>query len=88
MKLLKQFLSRLSGNIFETLTPKLKPYRAKQKPPSLKLVSHNLHPAVSHDPTIQRTANLGHMSALESALQKGEDWLLGMQDPERGFWVE
>lgn len=88
MKLLKQFLVRLSGNIFETLTPKLIPYRVKQKPPPLKLVSHNLHPEVSHDPTLQRTANLGHMSALESALQKGEDWLLGMQDPEKGFWVE
>jgi squalene-hopene/tetraprenyl-beta-curcumene cyclase len=88
MKLLKQFLVRLSGNIFETLTPKLKPYRAKQKPPPLKLVSHNLHPAVSPDPTFPRTANLGHMNALDSALQKGEDWLLGRQDPEQGFWVE
>lgn len=88
MKLLKQFLVRLSGNIFETLTPKLIPYRGKRKPPPLKLVSHNLHPEVSRDPTLQRTANLGHMSALDSALQKGEDWLLGMQDPERGFWVE
>src|SRR5680860_1909246 len=88
MKLLKQFLVRLSGNIFETLTPKLIPYRGKPKPPPLKLVSHNLHPEVSHDPTLQRTASLGHMSALESALQKGEDWLLGMQDPEQGFWVE
>ncbi|HSF09678.1 MAG TPA: squalene--hopene cyclase [Nitrospirales bacterium] len=88
MKLLKQFLVRLSGNIFETLTPKLGPYRVKQKPPPLKLVSHNLHPEVSPDRTIQRTANLGHMSALESALQKGEEWLLSMQDPEKGFWVE
>ena len=88
MKLLKQFLVRLSGNIFETLTPKLGPYRVKQKPPPLKLISHNPHPEVSQDRTLQRTANLGHMSALESALQKGEDWLLSMQDPEKGFWVE
>ncbi len=88
MKLLKQFLVRLSGNFFETLTPKLKTRRAKQKPPPLKLVSHNLHPVASPDPTFQRTANLGHMSALDSALQKGENWLLGLQDPERGFWVE
>ncbi|MDH5574419.1 MAG: hypothetical protein OEY80_02940, partial [Nitrospirota bacterium] len=61
MKLLKQFLVRLSGNFFETLTPKLKTRRAKQKPPPLKLVSHNLHPVASPDPTFQRTANLGHM---------------------------
>ncbi len=88
MKLLKQFLVRLSGNIFETLPPKLRPYRVKHKPPPLKLVSHNLHPVVSPDPTSQRTANLGHLTALDSALQKGEDWLLGRQDPERGFWVE
>jgi len=88
MKLLKQFLVRLSGSFFETLAPKLQPPRAKQKPPSLKLVSHNLHPEVSPDPTFQRTANLGHMNALDSALQKGEKWVLGHQDPERGFWVE
>jgi squalene-hopene/tetraprenyl-beta-curcumene cyclase len=88
MKLLKQFLVRLSGNFFETIAPKFKPHRAKQKPPSLKLVSHNLQPVVSPDPTFQRTANIGHMNALDSALQKGESWLLGRQDPERGFWVE
>lgn len=88
MKLLKQFLVRLSGNFFETLTPKLRPHRGEGKPPSLKLVSHNLHPVASPDSTLQRTANLGHMNALDSALQKGEDWLLGQQDPERGFWVE
>jgi squalene-hopene/tetraprenyl-beta-curcumene cyclase len=88
MKLLKQFLVRLSGNFFETLTPKFRPYRAKQNPPSLKLVSRNLQPVVSPDPTSQRTANIGHMNALDSALQKGESWLLGRQDPERGFWVE
>jgi len=88
MKLLKQFLVRLSGNFFETLTPKLRSHRGKGKPPSLKLVSHNLHPVASPDSTLQRTANLGHMSALDSVLQKGEDWLLGQQDPERGFWVE
>ena len=28
------------------------------------------------------------MEALESALKKGEQWLLGKQDSERGFWVE
>ncbi len=88
MRLLKQFLVRLSGSFFETLAPKYNPRRTKQNPPSLKLVSHNLHPVVSPDPTFQRTANLGHMKALDSALQKGEDWLLGRQDPERGFWVE
>jgi squalene-hopene/tetraprenyl-beta-curcumene cyclase len=88
MKLLKQFLVRLSGNFFETIAPKFKPHRAKQKPPSLKLVSHNLQPVVSPDPTFQRTANIGHMNALDSALQKGESWLLGRQDPEQGFWVE
>jgi squalene-hopene/tetraprenyl-beta-curcumene cyclase len=89
MNLLKQFLVQLSGNIFETLTPKrLKPHRNKQKPPSLKLVSRNLHPVDPPDPSSQRMATIGHMNALDSALQKGECWLLSQQDTERGFWVE
>lgn len=36
----------------------------------------------------QHSARPGHMDALESALQKGEQWLLGKQDSEQGFWVE
>jgi squalene-hopene/tetraprenyl-beta-curcumene cyclase len=88
MKLLKQFWVRFSGNLLETLAPKLLRHRARQKPPSLKLVSHNLHLDVSPDVTSQRTAHFGHMNALDSALQKGEVWLLGQQHTKQGFWVE
>ncbi len=88
MRLLKQFIVRVTGNFFQTVVPKLRQQRAKKTAPSLKLVSHNLHPVVSPDTSTQRSAHLGHMEALESALQKGEQWLLGKQDLERGFWVE
>jgi len=88
MKLLKQFIVRVTGNFFETVVPKLRQQRVKQMPPSLKLVSHNSHPLASPDTPTQRSAHIGHMEALESALQKGEQWLLGKQDSEQGFWVE
>ncbi|MEE8124178.1 MAG: squalene--hopene cyclase [Nitrospirales bacterium] len=88
MNVLKQFLVRLSGNFFENIAPKLRPPRAKRKPPSLKLVSRNLHPTVSPDPSPHRNANLGRIDFLDSALQKGERFLLARQDPEKGFWVE
>lgn len=88
MKLLKQFIVRVTGNFFETVIPKLRTQRVKKPQPSLKLVSHNLHPAVPPDTSSQRSTNLGHMEGLESALHKGEQWLLGKQDFERGFWVE
>ena len=88
MRLLKQFIVRVTGNFFETVVPKLRQQRAKKTAPSLKLVSHNLHPVVSPDTSTQRSTHLGHMESLESALQKGEQWLLSKQDLERGFWVE
>ena len=88
MRLLKQFIVRVTGNFFETVIPKLRKQPAKTIQPSLKLVSHNLHPVVSPDTSSQRSAHLGHMESLESALQKGEQWLLGQQDSEKGFWVE
>ncbi|MDX2347750.1 MAG: prenyltransferase/squalene oxidase repeat-containing protein, partial [Nitrospirota bacterium] len=70
------------------MVPKLRQQRAKKTAPSLKLVSHNLHPVVSPDTSTQRSAHLGHMESLESALQKGEQWLLSKQDLEQGFRVE
>ena len=88
MRLLKQFFVRVTGNFFETVIPKFRKPRAKKPQPSLKLVSHNLHPVVSQDSASQRNAHLGHMEALGSSLQKGEQWLLSTQDPEQGFWVE
>jgi len=88
MRLLKQFIVRVTGNFFQTVVPKLRQPRAKKTAPSLKLVSHNLHPVVSPDTSTQRSAHLGHMESLESALQKGEKWLLSKQDLEQGFWVE
>ena len=88
MKLLKQFIVRVTGNFFDTVVPKLRQQREKKSPPSLKLVSHNLHPLVSPDTSTQRSAHLGHLDALESALHKGEQWLLSKQDIEQGFWVE
>ena len=88
MKLLKQFIVRVTGNFFESVIPKLRQQSMKKPQPSLKLVSHNLHPAVSPDTSSQRSAHLGHMESLESALQKGAQWLLGRQDSEKGFWVE
>jgi len=88
MKLLKQFIVRVTGNFFETVVPKLRQQREKKSPPSLKLVSHNLHPLVSPDTSTQRSAHLGHLDSLESALHKGEQWLLSKQDIEQGFWVE
>ena len=88
MRLLKQFIVRVTGNFFETVIPKLRKQPMKKPQPSLKLVSHNLHPVSSPDTSSQRSAHLGHMEALESALQKGEQWLLSKQDQERGFWVE
>jgi squalene-hopene/tetraprenyl-beta-curcumene cyclase len=88
MRLLKKFIERVTGNFFQTVVPKLRRQRAKKTAPSLKLVSHNLHPLGSSDTSTQRSANLGHMESLESALNKGEQWLLIKQDVERGFWVE
>jgi squalene-hopene/tetraprenyl-beta-curcumene cyclase len=88
MRLLKKFIVRVTGNFFQTVVPKLRQQRAKKTAPSLKLVSHNLHPVVSPDTSTQRSAHLGHMESLESALQKGERWLLSKQDVEQGFWVE
>lgn len=88
MKLLKQFLLRLSGNFLDTLAPNLIGHRHRQKPPSLKLVSHNVHLDSSSELAPQRTAHFGHMIALDAALQKGEAWLLGRQHSEQGYWVE
>mgnify|MGYP000321337212 CR=1 FL=1 len=88
MKLLKQFIVRATENFFETVAPKFRKQGVKKVSPSLKLVSHNRHPVVSPDSSAQRTAHLGHMEGLESALQKGEQWLLSKQDQEQGFWVE
>ncbi|MDH5562079.1 MAG: squalene--hopene cyclase [Nitrospirota bacterium] len=88
MKLLKQFIVRVTGNFFDTVVPKLRQQREKKSPPSLKLISHNLHPLVSPDTSTQRSVHLGHLDALESALHKGEQWLLSKQDLEQGFWVE
>jgi squalene-hopene/tetraprenyl-beta-curcumene cyclase len=79
---------RFSGNFLETLAPKFIPSRAKKHTPSLKLVSHNLHLEVNSALPSPRTANLSHLNALDSALQKGEEWLLDRQDPKHGFWVE
>ncbi len=87
MKLLKQFIVRVTGNFFETVVPTLRQQRVKKMPPSLKLVSQNSHP-LPPDTSSQRNAHLGHMEVLETALQKGEQWLLGKQDSEQGFWVE
>ena len=44
MKLLKQFIVRVTGNFFESVIPKLRQQPVKKPQPSLKLVSHNLHP--------------------------------------------
>ena len=87
MKLLKQFLVRLSGNFFETLTPKLIPYRAKQKPPPLKLVSQPASGGVSrsHLPT---NGQSWPYECPGFSSSKREDWLLGQQNSEQGFWVE
>ncbi len=60
----------------------------KKLQPSLKLVSHNPYPVVAPDSSSQRHVHLGHMEALDSALHRGEQWLLGRQDHENGFWVE
>ena len=88
MRLLKQFIVRVTGNFLQAVVPKLRQQRAKKTAPSLKLVSHNLHPVVSPDTPTQRSAHLGHMESLDAALQKGEQWLLSKQDLEQGFWVE
>lgn len=88
MRLLKQFIVRVTGSFFESVIPKLRKERVKKVPPSLKLVSHNRRPVVSPDSSAQRRAHLGHLEALESAIQKGEQWLLSNQDLEQGFWVE
>ncbi len=88
MKSLKQFLVRLSGNFFENVVPRLKVQRIPQKPPSLKVVSRNLHPVPSQDQVSPKPAHIGHLEALESSLQKGERFLLAKQHPESGFWVE
>ena len=88
MRMLKRFFVRVTGNFFETVIPKLRKQPIKKPQPSLKLVSHNLHPASPDTPVSSRSTPLGHMGALESALQKGEQWLLSNQDQEGGFWVE
>ncbi len=88
MRLLKRFIVRVTGNLFEAVIPKLRKQPDAKSQPSLKLVSHNLHPVASPETISQRSAHLGHMEALESALQKGELWLLGSQNSEQGFWVE
>jgi len=88
MRLLKQFILRVTGNFLGTVISKLRQPRVAKVLPSLKLVSHNLHPVVSPDASTRRSAHLGHMESLESALKKGEQWLLSKQDVERGYWVE
>ncbi len=88
MRLLRQFIVRVTGNFFQAVVPKLRPQRTRKTLPSLKLVSHNLHPVASSDAHTQRSAHIGHMDALESALQKGEQWVLSKENLDRGFWVE
>ena len=88
MRLLKQFLVRVTGNFFETVNPSVRQQSAKKPGPSLKLVSHNLNPETSPEISNQRSGPPGHMEGLGPALQKGEQWLLNRQDVERGFWVE
>ena len=88
MKLLKHFIVRVTENILGTVVPKFRQQRTKRPQPSLKLVSSNVRPAVDKDLPSQRSAHLGFMEALETALQKGERWLLSRQDVQQGFWVE
>ncbi len=88
MKLLKQFFVRVTGNFFGTVVPKFRPQPARKATPSLKLVSHNPHPVATPETASQRSAQLGHMESLESALQKGEQGLLNRQNADQGFWVE
>lgn len=88
MKLLKQIFVRLSGNFFGQVSPKLRiPGRGKN-PPSLKVVSRNLHPLPTHESLHQKSTHVGHLEALESSLQKGERFLLARQNPDKGYWVE
>ncbi len=88
MKLLKQLFVRVTGNFFGAVAPKFRSHRAKKAAPSLKLVSHNPHPVTSPEPALSRSTQLGHMESLESALQKGQHWLLSRQNLDHGFWVE
>ncbi len=89
MKMLKKFFVRISGNFLETIVQKSQKSKDHSSPPpSLKLVSHNLHPVTSPDASPPRNVHVGHLEALESAIHKGERWLLGRQNVKEGYWVE
>ncbi len=86
--MLKQIFVRLSGNFFGQVAPKLRVPGSGKNPPSLKVVSRNLHPVPTQESFHQKTAHVGHLEALESSLQKGERFLLARQNPDKGYWVE
>ncbi len=89
MKLLKKWLNRLSGGFFESQSMSFRLEKTKAAPPSLKLVSRNLSPALPVDAVpLNRTAHHGLMELLEFALKKGEKGLLARQDQKEGYWVE
>ena len=90
MRLLKQLFVRLSDSFLANVSPVLNPRAARRRGPSLKLVSHNPNPVPPAESVASGRAwssTVGHVEAIDEALQRGESWFLKQQDPEAGYWV-
>ena len=90
MKLLKQLLVRLSDTFLANVPPALKSGVARRRAPSLKLVSDNPHPVPLGEAATSGRAwssTVGHVEAIDEALQRGESWFLKQQNREAGYWV-
>lgn len=89
MKLLKSIITRLSDSLFASVPGRSNRNSDAKLTPSLRLVSHNPHPAMAPDIAPRRMAShaVGQSESIDDAIRRSQNWLLGRQDPQEGFWV-
>ena len=90
MRLLKQLFVRLSDSFLANVSPVLNPRAAGRRGPALKLVSHNPNPVAPAESVAGGrgwSSTVGHVEAIDEALQRLESWFLKQQDSEDGYWV-
>jgi len=89
MKLLKSIITRLSDSLFASVPGRSNRNSDARPTPSLRLVSHNLHPAPAPDTGPRRPTGhvVGQSESIDDAIRRSQNWLLGRQDPQEGFWV-
>lgn len=88
MDLLKNLLVRLSDSFLNSVPVGLRVRTHRKNYPSLKLVSHNLHPVSQPDgqKPWSHTA-VGHAEAIEDAISRSQTWLFSKQHQLEGYWV-